>query len=209
MCAFNVLFFFFKILTFTRGFDTWGPLVRMIMKVLQEVREFLVVIVIAIAGFGFAINVALGADYREAGTFNSPLKAMYWITKTGVYQFDADAHEADVSGHPDGVLLFEIMMFAIALLLLNLLIAIMNSAFEEVKAKAKLEVLHQKANIISNMEKMWLPSLINWGYLDTPALKRLYPKWLHVLVPLATYQKEVAAHAARRRRRAEVEHHPT
>lgn len=41
-CAFNVLFFFFKILTFTRGFDTWGPLVRMIMKVLQEVREFIV-----------------------------------------------------------------------------------------------------------------------------------------------------------------------
>ena len=130
---------------------------RMIMKVLQEVREFLVVIVIAIAGFGFAINVALGADYREAGTFNSPLKAMYWITKTGVYQFDADAHEADVSGHPDGVLLFEIMMFAIALLLLNLLIAIMNSA----------------------------------------------------RAPLAPSPMEGAAHAARRRRRAEVEHHPT
>ena len=34
VCSFNVLFFFFKILTFTRGFDTWGPLVRMIMKVL-------------------------------------------------------------------------------------------------------------------------------------------------------------------------------
>lgn len=127
---------------------------------------------------------------------------MYWITKTGVYQFDADQHEADVTRYPDGVLLFEVMMFAIALLLLNLLIAIMNSAYEEVKTKAKLEVLYQKANIISSMEKLWLPVLIQWGYLDAKKLAALYPKWLHVLVPLATYQREVAAHAARRRSRA-------
>ena len=57
---------------------------------------------------------------------------MYWITKTGVYQFDTDQHEADVTRYPDGVLLFEVMMFAIALLLLNLLIAIISDTFERV-----------------------------------------------------------------------------
>mmetsp|Transcript_12739 Transcript_12739/g.37927 ORF Transcript_12739/g.37927 Transcript_12739/m.37927 type:complete len:2278 (-) Transcript_12739:673-7506(-) len=109
-CAFNILLFFFKILTFTRGFDTWGPLVRMIMKVLQEVREFIVVIMISIAGFGMAINVALGKDYDNRKSFDTPLKAMYWITKTGLYQFDVEDHEVNSSEYPDGILLFEIMM---------------------------------------------------------------------------------------------------
>lgn len=196
-CAFNILLFFFKILTFTRGFDTWGPLVRMIMKVLQEVREFIVVIMISIAGFGMAINVALGDDYDKHESFDTPLKAMYWITKTGLYQHDSSEQEANSSDYPDGILLFEIMMFFIALLLLNLLIAIMNSAYEEVKDKAKLEVLYQKANIISSMEKLWLPILIQWGYLDAKSLITLYPKWLHMLVPLTTYQQELMTHARR------------
>jgi hypothetical protein len=198
-CAFNILLFFFKILTFTRGFDTWGPLVRMIMKVLQEVREFIVVIMISIAGFGMAINVALGDDYDQHELFDTPLKAMYWITKTGLYQHDSSEHEANSSDYPDGILLFEIMMFFIALILLNLLIAIMNSAYEEVKVKAKLEVLYQKANIISSMEKLWLPILIQWGYLDARSLTTLYPKWLHMLVPLTTHQQELIAHARRKR----------
>ena len=76
---------------------------------------------ISIAGFGMAISVALGTTYDDSNTFSTPLKAMYWITKTGVYQFDADHHEKNVRGYPDGILLFEIMMFAIALILLCLL----------------------------------------------------------------------------------------
>mmetsp|Transcript_12739 Transcript_12739/g.37938 ORF Transcript_12739/g.37938 Transcript_12739/m.37938 type:complete len:97 (-) Transcript_12739:297-587(-) len=74
----------------------------------------------------------------------------------------------------------------------------MNSAYEEVKVKAKLEVLYQKANIISSMEKLWLPILIQWGYLDAKSLATLYPKWLHILVPLATYQQEGMTHLRRK-----------
>ena len=33
LAAWSVLLFFFKILSFARGFSRWGPLVRMIMKV--------------------------------------------------------------------------------------------------------------------------------------------------------------------------------
>jgi len=84
------------------------------------------------------------------------------------------------------------------LILLNLLIAIMNSAYEEVKVKAKLEVLYQKANIISSTEKLWLPILIQWGFFDAKSLASLYPKWLHILVPLATYQQERMAHYRRK-----------
>ena len=36
---------------------------------------------------------------------------MYWISKTGVYQFDTGDHEGDVSDYPDAIMLFEVMMF--------------------------------------------------------------------------------------------------
>ena len=194
VCAFNVLLFFFKILTFTRGFDNWGPLVRMIMKVCLEVRNFVIVIIVAIIGFAMAFTVALGPATGDEGfaknTFRSPISTMYWISKTGLYTFDTAEHDKNVSNYPDAILLFEIMMFAIALILLNLLIAIMNSAYEDVKVASSLEVLYQKANIISSMEKLWLPLLIQWGSLDKESLAELYPKWLHILVPLASFQRE-------------------
>jgi len=74
----------------------------------------------------------------------------------------------------------------------------MNSTYEDVKVSASLEVLYQKANIVASMEKLWLPLLIDWGYITPVQLKALFPRWLHILVPLATFQEERLKIAQRR-----------
>ena len=74
----------------------------------------------------------------------------------------------------------------------------MNSAYEDVKIVASLEVLHQKAKIVSSMEKLWLPLLIQWGQISPGKLGMLFPRWLHILVPLSTFQHERMKHHRRR-----------
>jgi hypothetical protein len=60
------------------------------------------------------------------------------------------------------------------------LIAIMNSAYESVRHVARLEVMQEKAMIILDIERLWLPMLIKWFGIDSEVL---FPRWLHLLVP--------------------------
>ena len=73
-------------------------------------------------------------------------------------------------------------MLMVALILLNLLIAIMNSAYESVKTSATLEMMNEKSTIILSIERLWLPMCIKWFALDESTF---FPRWLHMLVPSA------------------------
>ena len=55
----SVLLSFFKVLNFTRGFDSFGPLVRMITKIIKDVHNFFVVLGVMLVGFAMAFSVAL------------------------------------------------------------------------------------------------------------------------------------------------------
>ena len=100
------------------------------------------------------------------------------------------------------IVLFQLLMLMVALIMLNLLIAIMNSAYEQVQAMAQLEVLHEKSLIILGIERLWLPVLRKLGlHRDRAAHARGgrpggararhegesedFPRWLHLLVPTA------------------------
>ena len=70
-----MLCFYFKILAFTRGYDHWGPLVRMIGKILIDLRYFLVVLLILVMGFAMSF-IAMGdgvarSSWRRAAPISS------------------------------------------------------------------------------------------------------------------------------------------
>jgi len=155
----------------------------MIIKIMIDVRHFLFIMLLLCLGFAMAFAVAI--------PHYNPIAWLVWMVNTGVYGYSELMSSSDSQARPvldiadweyaGNLLLFEVLMVIVALILLNLLIAIMNSAYESVKLVATLEVMQEKATIILDIERLWLPLLIGRFALDTNAL---FPRWLHLLVPV-------------------------
>ncbi|KAH8047025.1 hypothetical protein JL722_13363 [Aureococcus anophagefferens] len=142
---------------------------RMIVKIGYEIRHFMIVVSILLLGFWVSFSLL----YNQPPTFDQAID----LIDSGLYQTNTVRRT-----NREIVVIFECFMFAVALLLLNLLIAIMNSAFEQVRQAAFVEVLFEKSRIILNIEKLWLPMVINYAGTDVDFF---YPRWLLCLAPIA------------------------
>ena len=114
----------------------------------------------------------------------NPLVWLFYLINAGLYGFSdviaRDLIEIDTVGDFGNVLLFQLLMVLVMLIMLNLLIAIMNSAYESVRTTATLEVMHEKASIIQDAERFFLPTLLKRLKIEA---SELFPTWLHLLVP--------------------------
>ena len=133
---------------------------------------------------GFAVAFAVAVPDH------TPFIWFIWMINTGVYGYSEVMSEQNQHPtvrtneweHFGTLILFEALMLMVALILLNLLIAIMNSAYESVKTSATLEMMNEKSTIILSIERLWLPMCIKWFALDESTF---FPRWLHMLVPSA------------------------
>ena len=129
-----------------------------------------------LAGFAVAFSVALPSG--------NPVSTLFLMINSGLYGFsdsleDISYPKSSMSGMGN-VLLFHTLMVLVFIINGNLLIAIMNSAYESVRITATLEVMHEKASIIQDAERFFLPTVLKRSKID-PA--EMFPRWLHVLVP--------------------------
>ena len=83
---------------------------------------------------------------------------------------------------PTYVVIMELFKFYLALLLLNLLIAIMNSCYEAVKTNVNSVLLYEKSRIILDIQALWLP-FVAWGHGRPRSY--YFPRWLFILAPAA------------------------
>ena len=169
LAAWTILLSVFKILNFSRGFESFGPLVRMIIKICRDTANFFVVLLFMLVGFAMAFSVAM----PEVGS----MKWLFLMITSGVYGFSDIVEEIPMASLSQ-VLLFQMLMFWAMLIMLNLLIAIMNSAYENVKKQAALEAMYEKASIIQDVERFWLPAIMRQTDSED-----LFPTWLHLLIP--------------------------
>ena len=121
----------FRVISFVRVFDEMGALVRMIVKIAAAIRPFIAIV--SILGVGFWVTFALLA--RKTPSFALAVDLM----ESGLY---ADIEEGRMSATL--VVVLQIYLFAVALVMLNLLIAIMNSAYEQVRQATIVEVMFEK-----------------------------------------------------------------
>ena len=176
LSAWSSMMFTFRVLAFARGFRSVGPLVRMIEKIIVKIQKFLLVMFLLIAGFALFF-IALGAP---------PVQSLLWVLNTGVFGQDpypgggAKFDPLSRVSLTHTVLLFELLMMLVALVLLNLLIAIMSSVYESVERVAEFEADYEKGLSILDIERLTLPVIVNWFGLD---IDELFPKWLHLLMP--------------------------
>ncbi|KAK7236808.1 calcium ion transmembrane transporter [Aureococcus anophagefferens] len=178
----NVLFFNWRIISFARGFENWGPLVRMIVKIVWEVRFFSAVVALMLVGFWLAFAIGMQETPTEwlmvflfnAG-FYGEYEKDYLSGDQGFYDWRMDRQLPITT-------VLQLFMLIFGVLALNLLIAIMNSAYERVRASAVAEMLHEKSMIILSIERLWLPMVISAYGIPHDYF---FPRWLLLLGPIS------------------------
>ena len=113
VAAWSVLASFFKILNLSRGFESFGPLVRMIAKIIKDVQNFFVVLLVMLVGFTMAFSVALPEG--------SIMNWLFLMVNNGLYGEISIVQEFTVA-NAGQIILFQVLMFWACLIMLNLLI---------------------------------------------------------------------------------------
>ena len=170
LLALGTLLLFIKILYFARGFYQWGPLVRMLVTIIDDMRPFVLILVIFVSSFAVALlifNAHEQVDDSGVEAANEGrllVNAMLFVVasavfgdKTGYTPADSEATDLVLPTRTMNTFLFSFLMVIVNIILLNLLIAIMADSYGRVQQFARLEAVYERATIIMEMEQSMLP----------------------------------------------------
>jgi len=180
IAAIAVVLQFFKILFYARGWDDWGPLVRIVDRTYISMIPFLGVMIIIVFGFAMAFKI-LQVDNENFEEFERSMLQVSLLVYGDFRGFNDILTPEGSETNALTILFFEWFMLVIVIILLNLLIAIMNDTYSEVSSNATLEHRMQLATIILEVEN---------GSSFCRSEMRLYPKWVHMLKPISTLEPD-------------------
>jgi WD40 repeat protein len=161
------------VLSYMQPFEATGPLVRMIIAILFDVRYFILVLAVAVAATWTSLTLLLPKkDGRERlGDAGNGLYITFNMLLLGDFESDLFDGEYVVLVR----LLFVFTMVLVSIVLLNLLIAIMGDSYTRISEKADLEFQALRASILLEQELFMTRK--------ERANPRNFPRWLQVLVP--------------------------
>eukprot|EP00045_Choanoeca_perplexa_P017145 m.243226 g.243226 ORF g.243226 m.243226 type:complete len:1747 (-) comp17460_c0_seq1:28-5268(-) len=162
------------LLYFMQSFRATGVLVRMIIKVVVDIRWFLLILGFVLLGCTNAFYVMIHYDQRGEG-YESVSAALFSTFATMTL---GDFDSANFTQGPfRGVLsvMFALTIMGISIVLLNLLIAILSDSYERVQDKADVEFQKLRAAYLVELEASMLPA-------DLQDEER-FPRWIHVMLP--------------------------
>ena len=150
-CA--VLIMWLKVFYFGRIFLSTAAMIRMVLEITYDMKFFLMVLLIAIAGFGNCFLI-LARNYgtEELFTGNNYFRAFIYSYNQALGNFDTSAYE-----DTDKYLLYAIwfMNTIITLIIfLNLLVAIMGDTFDRVQETTENNMLKELASIMVENEML-------------------------------------------------------
>ncbi|GIL50181.1 hypothetical protein Vafri_6307 [Volvox africanus] len=174
--AIETLVLFVRLVFFASMTDSMGSLMRMVIEIIKDMRYFFTLLGMIFGGFIIAFAVLIGPK----NTFQSVAFKLFSVM-LGDWQFD---YLVDML-HTEGqwyvprlsVLLMSVYGILMLIVLVNLLIAIMNDTYDRIKETEEIEVLHNRARLIVDLE-----SLLTRDMRDK-LQARLLGDYLHVLVP--------------------------
>ena len=145
-------------LFYMQAMKGYGALVRMVFKIIESTKAFLAVLVILIFGYSASFNLMTLTDYSSAivndaswNTYASSLLSSSLLVMGVDVSIDAitETHYAIIS-----VSLLVSFMLLMAVILLNLLIAIMSDKHGEVKKQERASANYNRAGIVVEYEKL-------------------------------------------------------
>ena len=146
----SVLILYFKIFYFLRIFFETGYLVRMIIEIVIDMRNFVVVLLIAIMAFGNSYYI-LG---RNADSTNFAGKD---ISEAFIYSWNTGLGNTSTSGFStkdEEVLwiIYVINLIIVPVMLLNFVVAIMGDTFAKVKQTQEFTTLQEITQMMQENE---------------------------------------------------------
>merc|ERR1711988_161047 len=152
--------------------SSFGPLIRMIIKIIKGITTFLVILVIVIIAFAGSFYVLF--EDRDLEGFTSFDKTIYNVHRF-IYGETLSIEDMRQSKSlATTTFLKSVFMFFVQIVLLNLLIAIMGDIFDEVQARSSAEACYGRAKLVVQYESLF-----------TEAYKKshpeFYPRYLFVL----------------------------
>eukprot|EP01052_Picozoa_sp_SAG31_P037103 SAG31_NODE_4737_length_2991_cov_1.986169_1_plen_802_part_00 len=156
----------FGLLDYLRSFRRFGPLVRMIVVVTNDIGPFVAILLLVVIGstFFFTINLPGEAAWSPNNVFGP-----FWPALTMI-QFVLGNFDMNDYPKSTSVVMFLCVAFFVVILMLNLLIAIMQDSYDKVKEHEVVEGLREKGKTIVAMEQLW------------PRL-HTFPKFMHIAMP--------------------------
>ncbi|KXZ41388.1 hypothetical protein GPECTOR_500g462 [Gonium pectorale] len=187
-----------KTLKAARGLERTGPLVRMLLRVLLDIRFFLVILGIILGSFCHALfllfygtamlplpppdgasdlaTAAYGDALSQCVTYGDDYGNYVRAMMTAYRMLLGDYDFAALSSsrfYGVGWVLFVAFTFLVTIIGLNLLIAVMSDSYAVVKEHARAGWLLERARIIVEVEQS-----VPRSWLERPPYK---VRWLHVL----------------------------
>ncbi|KAG2451828.1 hypothetical protein HYH02_003604 [Chlamydomonas schloesseri] len=174
--AIETLVLFIRLVFFASMTDSMGSLMRMVIEIIKDMRYFFALLAMIFGGFAIAFAVLLG----ESNTYEAVAFKLFSVM-LGDWQYDylMDMIYEDQAWYVPrlSVLLMSAYGILMLIVLVNLLIAIMNDTYDRIKETEEIEVLHNRARLIVDLE-----SLLTKDMRDK-LQERLLGDYLHVLVP--------------------------
>ena len=194
-----LIFLWFNILSFLRPYSWSGPLIRMIVQIVRDMRMFVLVMILLLLGFVGAFVVLQPHNSEVRG-----LKAFFLVFNMMLGEFDMENFNSrtlrftkvTMVGNTSDTELdtytisevrnihqtfatqmaFVLYMSLVVIILLNLLIAIMGHSYDEIREREIVEGRMEKARALVTIERTFRPWLKKYE-------EYYFPKHLHVLKP--------------------------
>eukprot|EP00456_Euglypha_rotunda_P081705 TRINITY_DN7993_c0_g1_i9.p1 TRINITY_DN7993_c0_g1~~TRINITY_DN7993_c0_g1_i9.p1 ORF type:complete len:216 (-),score=25.84 TRINITY_DN7993_c0_g1_i9:222-869(-) len=150
----------------------------MIIKIVQKIGFFLVVLGIAIVAFahGFFLLFRSGGD--EGAVFDNWIVLLTMYTSMlGGFDFSTLAG-GDQTQYTLGTIYLSVFIFFVSIVMLNLLIALMGDIYSGVQENVENEWLLERAKIILDLE----PFISEADKRN----KENFPSWVHILTATST-----------------------
>ncbi|CAI2365026.1 unnamed protein product [Moneuplotes crassus] len=146
-----VLVMWLKLFYFGRIFERTAALIRMIVEITYGMANFLIIFLIAIAGFGNCFMImARNYGTEEMFTGQTFWRAFIYSYRQAMGDFDTDAYEDDDKYYLFFIWFLNTMITLI--IILNLLIAIMGDAFDKVQDTLENNTLKEFASTMIENE---------------------------------------------------------
>eukprot|EP01038_Epipyxis_sp_PR26KG_P006741 gene6741-9236_t len=152
-----IIISWFKVLYFMKPFEVSGPLVSMIIRILYDIRFFMLVLLSVVFGFSVAFWLL---QYPNPMNFSQSILNSYWFLLGQDISFDFSLTVSPA------FTMFVLVCFLsfIVILMLNALIALMGESFSNVRAVGSAQWRLDQASIILDQQFL-LPAVTIPSYL--------------------------------------------
>lgn len=181
--AIETLVLFVRLVFFASMTDSMGSLMRMVIEIIKDMRYFFLLLGMIFGGFAISFAILKGGATPYAGVaiklFTIMLGDFQQSDVLNMLQVGVPGDDHVNLWYMDQLAVFMWCGYAIliGIVLVNLLIAIMNDTYDRIKETEEVEVLHNRARLIVDLE-----SLLTDKMRDA-LQKRLLGRYLHILLP--------------------------